>query len=85
MCGEKVSGCLHFVPVKATDGPIRFFETEGIAILTILVSRYKISLKEEPQFAREKMEEKRARVFATKQGVTISHVCCPSEPWLMMS
>ncbi|KAK1230974.1 hypothetical protein PQX77_005906, partial [Marasmius sp. AFHP31] len=37
----------------------KFFETEGIAILTILVSKYKISLKEEPQFAGETIEEKK--------------------------
>ncbi|KAL0575905.1 hypothetical protein V5O48_006078 [Marasmius crinis-equi] len=55
----------------------KFFETEGIAILTMLVSRYKITLKEEPQFAGETMEEKRARVFATKPGLTISPVRMP--------
>jgi hypothetical protein len=34
----------------------RFSETEGIAILTMLVSRYKIEVKEEPQFANESFE-----------------------------
>jgi hypothetical protein len=28
----------------------RFFETEGIAVLAILVSQYKIAIQEEPQF-----------------------------------
>ncbi|KAJ8086003.1 hypothetical protein PM082_004822 [Marasmius tenuissimus] len=55
----------------------KFFETEGIAILTMLVSKYKISFKEEPQFAGETMEEKKARVFATKPGLTISPIRMP--------
>ena len=37
--------------------PYRFFETEGIAILTMLVSQYKLSIKGEPQFAHETFEE----------------------------
>ena len=31
----------------------RFFETEGIAVLAMLVSQYKIAIKEEPQFVGE--------------------------------
>jgi hypothetical protein len=51
----------------------RFFETEGIAILTTLVSQYKISVKEEPQFAHETFEERKARIIATQQGITITY------------
>jgi len=51
----------------------RFFETEGIAVLTMLVSRYKISIKEEPQFAHETFEERKARITATQQGITIRY------------
>jgi len=50
----------------------RFFETEGIAILTMLVSQYKISIKEEPQFAHETFEERKARVLAVRAGLTIT-------------
>jgi hypothetical protein len=50
----------------------RFFETEGIAILTMLVSRYKIEVKDEPQFAHETFEEKKARVLATRAGLTLT-------------
>ncbi|KAF9263883.1 cytochrome P450 [Marasmius fiardii PR-910] len=50
----------------------KFFETEGIAILTMLVSKYKITFKEEPKFAGETMEEKKERLFATKPGLTLS-------------
>jgi hypothetical protein len=52
----------------------RFFETEGIAILTMLLSRYKITIKEEPQFAGETFEEKKARILATKPGLTLTSV-----------
>jgi hypothetical protein len=40
----------------------RFFETEGIAVMTMLVSRYKVEVKEEPEFAGETFEERYARI-----------------------
>jgi hypothetical protein len=52
----------------------RFFETEGIAILTLLVSRYKVELKEEPQFISESFEQRKARVLASKPGLTLTYV-----------
>jgi hypothetical protein len=48
----------------------RFFETEGIAIMTMLVSRYKIEVKEEPEFAGETFEERYARVTAFDESMT---------------
>jgi hypothetical protein len=48
----------------------RFFETEGIAIMTMLVLRYKIEVKEEPEFAGETIEERYARITAFRQGLT---------------
>ena len=48
----------------------RFFETEGVAIMTILVSRYKIEVKEEPGFADETFERRYARITAFGQGLT---------------
>lgn len=53
---------------------IRFFETEGIAILTMLISRYKIEVKEEPEFAGETFEQRKERIFRAKQGVTLTWV-----------
>ena len=47
-----------------------FFETEGIAVMTMLVSRYKIEIKEEPGFAGETFEERYARITAFDQGLT---------------
>jgi hypothetical protein len=52
----------------------RFFETEGIAIMTMLVSRYKIEVKEEPEFAGETFEERYARITAFDQGLTTTSV-----------
>ncbi|ESK89420.1 cytochrome p450 [Moniliophthora roreri MCA 2997] len=55
----------------------KFFETEGIVILTMLVSQYKIELKDEPEFANETLEEKKARIFASKPGVTLAPIRMP--------
>ncbi|KAJ3552928.1 hypothetical protein NM688_g3893 [Phlebia brevispora] len=52
----------------------RFFETEGIAILTMLISRYRVELKDEPEFAHETLAEKKARLMACKQGLTTTWV-----------
>jgi hypothetical protein len=49
-----------------------FFETEGIAILTMLMSQYKVTVKEEPQFAGETFEERKRRVLNSKPGLTIT-------------
>jgi hypothetical protein len=54
----------------SSQSSFRFFETEGIAIMTMLVSRYKIEVKEEPEFAGETTEERYARITAFKQGMT---------------
>ena len=50
--------------------PSRFAETEGIAIITMFVSRYKIEVKEEPEFVGETFEERYARVTAFRQSLT---------------
>ena len=48
----------------------RFGETGAIAVINMLVSRYKIEVKEEPQFAGETFEERYARITAFDQGIT---------------
>ncbi|TEB40153.1 cytochrome P450 [Coprinellus micaceus] len=50
----------------------RFFETEGVAILTTLLSKYKVSIKEEPQYAQETFEERKARVLKPKLSVSVA-------------
>ena len=50
-------GLSHTLPVfDAHEDDRRFFETEGIAILTMLISQYKVEIKEEPQYAGETFE-----------------------------
>jgi len=55
----------------------KFFETEGIAVLTMLVSRYKISIKEEPQFAGETIGQRKERVFRTRNALTLTPIRVP--------
>jgi hypothetical protein len=50
----------------------RFFETEGIAVVTMLVSKYKIEVKEEPEFAGETFEERYARITAFDERLTMT-------------
>ena len=56
----------------------RFFETEAIAILVMLISRYKIELPDEPEFAGETFEEKKERLLRARQGITLTCVLCSS-------
>ncbi|KAI0093992.1 614/534 cytochrome P450, partial [Irpex rosettiformis] len=55
----------------------RFFEVEGVAILAMLVSRYKIEVKDEPQFAGETFEQRQERVLRARPGVTLTPVRVP--------
>jgi len=55
----------------------RFFETEGIVILSTLLSQYKITIKEEPQFAHETFEERKARVLDCQLGLTLTPLRVP--------
>ena len=48
----------------------RFAETEAVAALSILVSQYKITVKEEPQFEAETFEQRKTRVLAARVGLT---------------
>jgi hypothetical protein len=58
-----------------TDGNVfifffRFGETEVIAVINMLVSRYRLEVKEEPEFAGETFEERYARITAFDEGIT---------------
>ncbi|KAF5362787.1 hypothetical protein D9757_011011 [Collybiopsis confluens] len=55
----------------------RFAEIEAVATLTMLVSKYKIEVKEEPQFANETFEQRKARVLASKPGLTMTPIRAP--------
>ena len=67
----------NLLPIKASYYLfilIRFFETEGIAALAMLVSQYKITIPEEPQFAGETFEEKKSRILSARQVLTLTYV-----------
>lgn len=53
---------------------VRFAETEAAAVLTILISRYTISIKDEPQFAGETYEQRKARVLDARSKITLTYV-----------
>jgi hypothetical protein len=63
-------------PVVVTNSHAytRFFETEGIAILTLLMLRYKVEVMEEPRFASESFEDRKARVLSARAGLTLTYV-----------
>jgi hypothetical protein len=48
----------------------RFSEIEGVAVITMLVSKYKIEIKEEPEYVDETFDERYARITAFKQTFT---------------
>ncbi|KAH9041186.1 cytochrome P450 [Lactarius hengduanensis] len=48
----------------------RFFETESIAAITVMISRYRVEVKEEPEFLGETFEQRYARITAFDQMVT---------------
>jgi hypothetical protein len=70
MSGETVRAVAVYLRVEFSQICFRFFETEGIAIVTMLVSKYKIEVKEEPEFAGETFEERYARITAFQQSLS---------------
>jgi hypothetical protein len=48
----------------------RFSETEAIAVINMIVSRYRFEVKEEPEFAGETFEQRYARITAFEQYIT---------------
>ncbi|KAG1902247.1 cytochrome P450 [Suillus fuscotomentosus] len=55
----------------------KFAETEAAAVLTILISRYTISIKDEPQFAGETYEQRKARVLDARSKITLTPTRLP--------
>ena len=61
---------IFHVQLRRNLGKYRFFETEGIAALTMLVFRYKIELP--PEFATGTQEEKKEKLLAARPGLTLT-------------
>ncbi|KAI0047499.1 614/534 cytochrome P450 [Auriscalpium vulgare] len=55
----------------------KFFETEGMAVLAMLVAQYTIAIKPESKFAHETAEARAARVLRAVPGVTTTPVRVP--------
>ncbi|KAG0693434.1 cytochrome P450 [Suillus ampliporus] len=55
----------------------KFAETEATAVLTILLSRYTISIKDEPQFAGETYEQRKARILNAHSRLTLAPTRLP--------
>ncbi|KIK42697.1 hypothetical protein CY34DRAFT_83093 [Suillus luteus UH-Slu-Lm8-n1] len=55
----------------------KFSETEGAAVLTLLISRYTISIKDEPQFVGETYEQRKARVLDAQSILTLAPTRLP--------
>ncbi|PPQ67222.1 hypothetical protein CVT26_007295 [Gymnopilus dilepis] len=74
---------LHFVTHSSTLLGVRsclgrkFFETEGIAVLTLLVSKFKITIKDEPEFAGETFEQRKERVLRNTNRLTLTPTRVP--------
>ncbi|KZV97741.1 cytochrome P450 [Exidia glandulosa HHB12029] len=50
----------------------KFFETEGLAILTTLIHRYKITLKDNPEWKGLTVEQKREQLLRAKPVLTLT-------------
>lgn len=63
-------------PDHSQDGEVlirmsfRFSETESVVVLTMILSRYKVEVKEEPEFISETFEQRYARVTAYNSKAT---------------
>ncbi|KAH8806764.1 cytochrome P450 [Flagelloscypha sp. PMI_526] len=55
----------------------KFSETETVAILSVIIERYSIHVKEEPQFAHETFEQKKKRVLSSHLGLTLTPAKLP--------
>jgi cytochrome P450 len=55
----------------------KFSETEGAAVLTILISQFIVSIKDEPQFASETYEQRKARVLDARAMLTLAPIHLP--------
>jgi len=55
----------------------RFSEAEFVVVIAMLVKKYKIAVKEEPQFFGETYEERKERVLRVKSGLTLTPLRMP--------
>ena len=51
-----------------------FAETEGVAVLTRVIARYRVEVKDEPRFRGETFEQRKERILAARGGLTLTYV-----------
>ena len=56
---------------------LRFSEIEQIAVLSVIILHYKITVLEEPQYAHETASERKKRVLASEIGIVARPVRTP--------
>ncbi|TCD65735.1 hypothetical protein EIP91_002264 [Steccherinum ochraceum] len=55
----------------------RFSELESVVAITMILQKYKITVKEEPEFAGETFEQRKERVLLAKPGITLTPTRVP--------
>ncbi|KAH6913905.1 614/534 cytochrome P450 [Coprinopsis sp. MPI-PUGE-AT-0042] len=55
----------------------KFAETEAVAALSMIVNRYKVTIKEEPEFTHESFEQRKRRVLQSRAGITVTPIRVP--------
>ena len=60
---------------QSTDS-FRFFETESIAVITMMVLKYRVEIKEESEFIGETFEQRFARITSSEQKLTNTYAIC---------
>ena len=55
----------------------RFTEIELIAVLSVIILHYRITVLEEPQYAHETAEERKMRVLAPQARIAVRPVRTP--------
>jgi hypothetical protein len=66
---------------RITHLTFRFFETESIAVITTMMFKYRVEVKEEPDFIGETFEQRFARITSSKRVMTTTYAifsfsCC---------
>jgi hypothetical protein len=74
MCAPQCLVELSFIIRNPTA--VRFAELEAVAVITMLVARHKVTVKDEPQFAYGSLEQKRDRLLRCTNLLSLTFVPC---------
>ena len=74
MSGSQVRKTSKSDHIRSAHHHLRFFETEGIAILTMLMSQYRVEVKEDPKYAGETFEQRKHRLLDCRFTLSTTYV-----------